>query len=329
MVPTFLSKFLLVDKRSSALILFWAWTAVVVLVGFRYEVGGDWFNYLRKFDYSQGKDFVTVWHINKDIGYAATVYLANLLDVGLWFPNLICAFFFSIGLFKLNLRSSNSAIFFFVCLPYLIFIVAMGYTRQSAALGLVILAATSYFENKKINAFFYFLLAVSFHKFAFFTLILVIPPFITIIGACTLMGLLSFSSIPVITTINIYLFSDYKDAAQGANVRAAMSAIAGVYYLYQRKNLDRPCDRLFTKVSYYVIFLYFLSFFFETASDRFGLYFMFIQPVAFSEFNFRATGPLRTTVYTVFVLMYFLVVLVWFSFSENAGNWLPYQTYPL
>jgi hypothetical protein len=147
-----------------------AFTAL--MIGLRYEVGGDWSNYIdiyADFKYQELGHAIRM----QDPGYALLNWAGAKLDVGIWFINSVCAAIFCWGLLKFARAQPNPWLAIAVAVPYLIIVVAMGYTRQAVAIG-IILAALSRIEPFSLLRFFvYVLIAATFHKSAVILLPLV------------------------------------------------------------------------------------------------------------------------------------------------------------
>lgn len=301
------------------------WLFVAIFVGLRFEVGGDWSSYLRKFQNSQSENLTNVILINKDIGYALLIFFAHKINVGIWFPNLICALLFVMGYKKLNLTSSQPGLFLFICFPYIITIVAMGYSRQSAAIGCGILALTYFYEKKFTRFVFFYLLAISFHKFAFVLGVFTLP--VKLLIPITLLTTFAVGPLLKIPILNIYLMSDYANASEGAEVRATITLIAGLYFLFFLRNKNLVYKDLMLKTSVLSIILFIISFHFGTAADRIGLYFAYLQPLALSEFNSQYSKTLNSALFICIIISYLALFVIWFEVSENVHTWTPYQFY--
>ena len=116
-----------------------------IMIGFRYEVGGDWINYI---------DILHDITLNgmggpraQDPGYGFLNLLAGKAGLGIWSVNLVCAVLFTWGLVRFARRQPNPWLVMVVSVPYLIIVVAMGYTRQAVAIGFILAGLTD-LENR-------------------------------------------------------------------------------------------------------------------------------------------------------------------------------------
>ena len=143
---------------------------LTIVIGLRREVGGDWYKYLAIFERLQNVDFERALQVS-DPGYTILNMMAGFFGLGVWAVNLACAAIFTFGLLKLCRDQPNPVLAVVIGIPYLVIVVAMGYTRQGAALGFVMLALFYYFRGWIGRMALALALAAAFHKSA----ILVIP----------------------------------------------------------------------------------------------------------------------------------------------------------
>ena len=66
-------------------------------------------------------------------------WFAGQNELGFWFVNTVCGGIFSYGLIAFARSQPRPWLALAVAVPYLIIVVAMGYTRQAAAIGFVML----------------------------------------------------------------------------------------------------------------------------------------------------------------------------------------------
>jgi len=310
---------------------------LVVMIGLRREVGGDWFGYVRIFERLQ---HLELGHALRTIdpGYGLLNVLAADLGLGIWAVNLACAAIFTYGLLKLCSDQPNPVLAVLVGIPYLVIVVAMGYTRQSAALGLVMLALFYYFRGWIGRMAFYLALAVAFHKSA----IIVIP---LIALASSRRRLLTFVLLGIIAATTYWLFvstsvdrmmANYvgaRYAASGAGIRIAMNIVPAALFLLNRKRFlaTREEMRLWTifSIGSFVALVLLFATPSSAAVDRVSLYLIPLQlfvlsrvPLAFSHEGSPGV-PLR-----IAVIAYSMIVqFTWLNYADNAVAWIPYRNY--
>ena len=220
--------------NSTALDPIW-WLIVIILtifIGFRYEVGGDWEGYLMVYDRSQLQEF----GLSRDPGYLIIQWVSEYFGWGIIGVNVICALIFSIGLSVFCRSLPRPLLALSVSIPYLVIVVAMGYTRQGVALGLAMIGLVALARNQNRWFVFWVILGVTMHK----TAVLLLP-----IAALTAtsnriwtffwLGIVSLSAyyIFLVEMVEV-LFKNYVEAqsqSSGAAIRIAMSAIPGIIFL--------------------------------------------------------------------------------------------------
>lgn len=319
----------------------WLCMALILwlMIGFRHEVGGDWFNYLGHYYNAQQIKFIEVLE-GKDPGYYLLNWISAKLGLGVQGTNLMSGALFSVGLVTFCRSLPRPWLALSVSVPYLVIVVAMGYSRQGVALGLSMLGLVALVQNRTPWFVFWIVLGATFHKSA----ILLLPIaalaatrnrywtafWVGIIGAGAYYLLLEDS---VESLYAQYVEAQYQ--SQGALIRLLMNVIpAGILLLLQRRFHFLPGERMLWRW-FAIISLVLLAVFWltpaSTAVDRVALYMLPLQPVVFSYFPglFGRRGS-RVFLLTAAVLLYYgLVLFVWLNYASHASYWLPYRFYPL
>ena len=321
-----------------------AWVAVGVvltlLIGFRNEVGGDWFNYFRNLDDLAGAMLDEVF-LMSDPGYQFLGWLSLEMDWDIFGVNTMAGAIFAIGLVFFCRNLPRPWLALAVAVPYLVIVVAMGYTRQGVALGLAMLGLVAL--GKKGTGWFVFwvMLAATFHK----TAVLLLPlaalaaahnRFVAVgwgVGSLALGYWLFLQDAAEDLYIN-YVEAEYQSS--GAMIRLAMNLVpAAILFIWRKKftftDAELKLWLLFAIISVglFGIFLVSPS---STAVDRMALYMLPLQLVVFAHVPDVISEESETDVSLPLlgVLAYYaLVQFVWLNFADNAFAWLPYRFYPL
>ena len=143
-IPLLMSVLPIKFTRSSNYKLLLAYSFICVLfIGLRFEVGGDWMGYVKIANIAYIMDFFDFIIPNKSIyggtynpGFLIITWISQRLGLDVLGANLFCAAIFIFGLNKLCKEQPYPWLGYVVAFPYLITVVAMGYTRQSVAIGL-------------------------------------------------------------------------------------------------------------------------------------------------------------------------------------------------
>ncbi|MBS9719637.1 EpsG family protein [Tianweitania sp. BSSL-BM11] len=309
-----------------------------VFIGLRYNVGGDWTNYLGYY-YRSAEYSLYEAVSSSDPGYILFNWMAAHWGVGIWFVNLACAALFSIGLVAFARAQPRPWLALLVAVPYLVIVVAMGYTRQGVAIGLAMLALRAFTRDKSVVKFvFWIALAATFHKSA----VMLVPlaalssdrgrvwTAAWIAGATALLYYL-FLEDSVDRLMYGYITREYQ--SQGAAIRVAMNALpASIFLVFRRRFQLSPEERrVWTNMA--LLALAFVVFLFvspsSTAVDRLALYVIPIQLFVFSRLPEAFPVRGKVSLVVVLVIVYSAAVqFVWLNFAANAKSWVPYSFYP-
>ena len=139
--------------------------ATSLMVGLRYQVGGDWFSYLRYLETVQGATLQEVVTM-KDPGYRLLNWLSDEFDWDIFGVNLVSGTIFTIGLARFCRSLPRPWLAFAVAVPYMVIVFGMGYTRQGVALGFAMLGLLAL--QKRSIAWFvvWVVLGATFHRSA-------------------------------------------------------------------------------------------------------------------------------------------------------------------
>jgi len=310
-----------------------------VMVGLRYEVGGDWFNYLGHLDSAYSLRFEEIPQAG-DPGYVLLNWVVSRLGGDIWLVNLLCGGLFAFGLLRFARAQPSPWLALVVAVPYLIVVVAMGYSRQAVAIGLAMLGLTALMRSQNTVRFMaWVLLAATFHK----TAVLLIPiaaltvdrgrAWVAIwVIAGTVIGYFVLLEQSVGGMISGYIEAEYQ--SDGAAIRIAMNAVPAVLLLLFRRHfpIRKSETRLWVIVA--ALALLFVPALFvlpSTAVDRLALYMIPLQLVVLSRVPLAFAPTDRMLRFLSFgVVLYAAAVLyVWLNYATHAQYWLPYQLYPL
>lgn len=311
--------------------------SLVILIGLRHQVGGDWFNYLRHLDASRDETLGSLL-LQSDPGYRFLNWVAVQLDLGIYSVNVVGALIFTAGLLSFCRTLPRPWLALAVSIPYLVIVVAMGYTRQGIALGLAMLGLMA-LERGSVQRFSGWILAGTvFHRSAL--LLLPIAALASTkrrilaalwIGVLGLVGYLALLEPDVENLYRNYIEREYQ--SQGALIRLGMNAIAAVLFLLFRKRfaLSEESTALWRWISMIALALfaaYFVVPGSSTALDRLGLYLLPLQLLVFSSLPSIAKSA-RTRTFIVFsTLGYFAAIqFVWLNYADNAYAWRPYSNW--
>jgi hypothetical protein len=323
-----------IPKRSMVLLAIF----LILIVGLRFEVGMDWGNYLLHLDEAESLGLLEAV-LGSDPAYGVLNWIAATLGAGIWLVNVICAAVFVSGMFVFCRGLPNPWLALAVGMPYMAIVMAMNYTRQGAAFGLVLWALVA-LQDAYIRRFVIFILiATLFHKSA-----LILLPLGVLGSVRNRLWTIAWIGISFTVAYQLFLaeyqqsiFEGYIEeqyASDGAAARVAMNSVAAIVFLVLRNRFEMPPlhKALWTWISFGAL-LFIPGFALSpssTAVDRVALYFMPVQLVAFGYLPVSAgTAWLRRVATLAILVSYGIVLYVWFTYSNFYFAWLPYRFYPL
>ncbi len=314
--------------------MFWV---LVLMIGLRHEVGGDWISYMDNFAEIRSQSLPEAMKWGGDPAFSLLSWLAGQLGGGVYLVNLVCAGFFTWGLVAFCRAQPMPWLALLVAVPYLVIVVAMGYTRQATAIGFAMLGFVALAEQKIVRFVIFVICAALFHKLA----VILIP-----LAAMTssrwrlwtlfwvaLTALLAYELLlqgSVATLRAGYLEDEYESS--GAAVRVAMNAVPAVVFLLFRKRFNlRKRERVFwtwMSLSALGIIGLLLVSSSSAAVDRVALYWIPLQLFVLSRLP-NALQQVNRKLWLWAVIIYSAAVMfVWLVFAVHAYAWLPYQFYP-
>jgi len=328
-----------VESNKIQVAWFGVFVALLLMVGLRHEVGGDWFHYQRNLDETMYVSLPEIFE-RPDPAYALLNWLANELNFGgMYFVNFVCAGLFTWGLMVFCQNQPKPWLALISAVPYLITVVAMGYTRQATAIGLAMLGLAALSDQKLFRFVLFVVFAAMFHKSA----VILIPLAVLgstekrlwsafWVGLTTVIfyGLLLQDSVEDLRVS--YLEAEYQSS--GAAIRIAMNAVPATLFLLLRKNFDlSPHMRMFWTwmavgaIGFIGLLVVSSS---STAVDRVALYWIPLQLFVLSRLPdaIAKYGRPRDVWVKIVVAYSAAVMFVWLNFADNAFAWLPYQFYP-
>lgn len=317
---------------SSALMVSLAGLLFTFSIGLRFRVGGDWFAYINLLDIYSARSLGEVI-AGGDPGYYLLNWLVGQAGGTIYWLNTLCGMIVMAGVVRFARSQALPWLALLVAVPYLIIVVGMGYTRQSAALGLLLIGLVSLGNGQMRWFVFWVMLAATFHKSA----VLMLP---VAALASTSNRFWSLLWVGLISLAGGYLFvfdsverlwTNYVEAgyeSQGALIRVLMNAVpAMLFFVFRRYlRLTEAEDKLWFWMSVLSLACIPLVVLSSTATDRVALYLIPIQMFVFARLPFVVTDPRHRGLVTIGVVGYYgLVQAVWLFFAGHSFAWLPYQ----
>lgn len=326
------------SNRNAAQVL--ALTAFVifytVVAGLRHEIGGDWGNYQEIYDDIATDSFSYALAVTDPL-YGLVNWLTAQAGLTMYFVNGVCAFVLVLGVVRIAGSFRDPWLSITMAVPYLLIVVGLGYIRQGAAIGMLLLAITAFDRGKVVRTIVYLLMGVGFHT----TAVMVFPLFaLTLARRNRILAiLLSLVSVAAYFILVVPRFDKFQAGyiegqldSTGALARILMSFVPSILMLLRFGNFGtspRVRSIWWSAAVANVIALIALGLSpSSTAVDRAGLYFSIAQIAVFGEFRNLVPLAQRTASLLRFGLIGVaaMVQVVWLVFATNSIDWVPYQT---
>jgi hypothetical protein len=311
---------------------------LALMVGLRYEVGGDWTQYLEMLD-----SYTDTTDLDKFVFQDPAFVLMNRVAVwsggGIYLVNLISAVFFSWGLVVFCRAQPRPWLALVVAIPYLVTVVAMGYTRQGVAIGIAMVAMVALGHGRTFRFVVLIAFAALFHKSA----IILVPMAVLAnskrriftllwvsVAGLTLFALLLNDAMSFL--IGGYLESNYQSS--GTAIRIAMNAVPAALFLIFRNRFRLSTVQLSFWTWMALSALLFIALLLispsSTAVDRVALYWIPLQLLVLSRLpDALGLRDDKNARWVYVVVIYSAAVhFVWLVYADTAFAWLPYQFYP-
>ena len=313
-----------------------------IFVGLRENVGGDWVNYLELLELADQPSISSVPLI-RDPSYLVLSWISVRLGLGIYGVNLVCALLFSISLLIFCSRLPRPFIALTLSLPYSLYVLAMGYTRQSVAVSLIYLLITFQSQLSIQSSFILLTLATSFQQTTLVCFSWLLPQlqynqstkianlfYLLIFSALILALYFLFLNNRISIFFDNYLGQEVMNSS-GAVYRVILLSLPSILFLTHSNRLHlNPREKsLMTSICLYTL-ICLLSFAFipsSTVIDRLALYALPILPYVGS--HLPELKPYNLSPSACNLLCVGLAIasfFAWILFSPNAASsWLPYR----
>lgn len=306
-----------------------------LIMAFR-ETGGDFYTYNLAIELYAGKNLAD-WMAVTEPAYGFLNWLSIQAKWGIYGVNFFCALIFLFGLYRFAANEPRPWLLIAIAIPYLVIVVAIGYTRQGTAVGLLMLALVYIRRRSVFKATMSIILATAFHNSA----IIAAPLLYFALDKkwylkymlIALLALFFFGVYQVIVDRIETLTGIYSDSnnyqSSGAALRAFITAVAGVIFLIYNKKWRYLFDdwKIYFYVALVALAIFPASFIYSTATDRMGLYLLPFQVLVCARLPVLMSNNSNKNLATVGVLAaYTLVLFVWLHLGRFSQQlWLPYS----
>jgi hypothetical protein len=317
-----------IDKKYYIFFIF----ILILFVGLRFETGGDSSSYLM---------ITSNFLLNPTIKLELALFIRSFSLF--YFDTLALSdFIFSlIAFFSIYKFCSNSnykftlLVFYF---PFFIVHCIMGYVDQAIAISLISFAFT--FKIYSRNFYLYLLLATLFHFSAILFFVYFLFTFLVIQNNnYRFKYVFLFIFLLLMTLITYKLFLNYSNylsnfvTSKGGFIRELFFILivtVPIIRFYKNKNFYNKKFQLINLLLFiYIPYVLLTPFFYSNVFyDRINFYFI---PLVVMMINFYLNdiqiNKKQVIMYNLYInFLVFIYFLSWFSFSNNAKDWIPYKT---
>ena len=322
------------QSRASVMALWLGALLLTFAIGLRFQVGGDWGTYQLMFRRAGVYDIQGMMRFG-DPAYQLLNWAVQWLEWPFWVVNLVCAGIFCWGLTRFALAQLNPWLAMLLAVPYLVIVVAMGYTRQAVAIGIIMMGLAALQRGSSVLRFgLYVLAAALFHKTAVVAMLLValtgernrlVNLLIVAASAVLLYDSLLQSSMN--NLMHNYVAAKY--GSQGAAIRIALCIIPAAIFLLRAKTFlfSEQSSALWRNASItaFLALIALLASPSSTAVDRIALYLLPLQLAVLSQIP-RIIASKNSG--RMFIIAYAVAIqFAWLNFATNAYYWVPYHSY--
>ena len=331
LIPAALAVIIVRKNQSDLFLLFCMGFIFCLIIGLRHNIGSDWGAYLGHITEIKTIPFFTILE-KGDYGHIITNWIMAKLNLGIYGVNFMYAIIFMIGLIKFCKPEQNHWIGITVAVPYLMIVVAMSLSKQSAALGFLLLGL-SYLKNNKVKSY---VLSVFFG--ALFHNSVIIMLFLLVFNKNIKKQVRYIMIILTIPVLYIFLSQNYAEffnnyisrglKSSGIYARLFLNLIPIFFLFIYRKKWKKNFDDY--NIWYWFSFVSIVSIFFipisSTLIDRILIYFIPLQLVVYSRLPFLNKDTIQP-IYTklAIIIFYAIVNFVWLNYSKHSPAWLPYK----
>jgi hypothetical protein len=311
-----------------------------LMIGFRFEVGMDWLNYLRLYDdaYKLGSGVSLATALFRvEPGFALLSWFAAKTGGGLILINAVSALVFCWGLFAFAKRCPEPFLAIAVATPLVVIAMAMNLTRQAMAFGTIAYLFATWEQRGAIARVILVLVASTFHFSVLFVLVFVAlsaktTRLIQYIATAAVVLLIVMISIFAPDAIEAYsrLYVSGKIQATGALSHVAVLATAALLYVLLRRNwiaVGGHC-LLYWNLALAALAALPLIMVSSVGAYRFSLY---LWPMAMFVYSGipaiidKEEGKLLYRL--ILVAASAALLLGWLTYANNSSAWQPYQNW--
>jgi hypothetical protein len=302
---------------------------LLLLIGLRHGVGGDWHSYWLFHERARWYPAEAALLVS-DPGYMAINILVAHAGLNLAFVNLACAALLISGVLVFSRLQPRPWLALLAATPILLIVVGMTTTRQSAAIGIELLALAAFLRRRPGAGAAALILAFAFHWSA-----AVLLPLILFMFTPERQRRPMFLALAVLAGIaagGLWLFQEarsHQPPAGGALFRLLPSVLAVLLLLVFRKRMDMTPAQAAIALYLALLTLFCLAAWpaSSVAADRFGHYSIPLQMLVFSALPGALRVRWRPAAEAAVTLLFVGIFAGWMLLGSYTACLTPYRSY--
>ncbi len=317
----------------------------LLILGLRFEVGGDWFNFLANYEQLDSG----IWNDNIYFQASEPIYdivlkLSRTFDLSLAGLNIVLSFLLLSSIFLISFQFNNPLLAIIIAIPYILVVFGMGYINQSTAFAFIIFGIFYFLRNEQIKSLVFVLISIGFHYSAIVFLPIYIIKYISgkKINLSFLQIIIILLSLLFFFIVLLFFFDQYYGiykyylnpnlyTSHGAYIRLIINALVFILFFLFYSDLNLSIEE---KIIYFYTFTIFiicftlLVFQSSTGADRLNLYVLFIQIFLLPKIiELKIINNLKAITSTIVIIIYGFMLVFWLEFANHKNAWVPYQMF--
>ena len=302
---------------------------LLLAIGLRREVGGDWHSYWLMYERARSYPAGTAFFVS-DPGYMALNVAAARAGLNLAFANLACAALLVAGTVAFARLQPRPWLALLAATPVLLIVVGMTATRQSAAIGLELLALAAFRHNRPGAASAALILGWTFHWSA--AALLPLVPLMFAPERLRRPLMLGAALLALAAAAALWLSHEARSIhppAAGAGFRLLPSLVALALLLSLRKRMSWGAGEAMVAAYLAGLTLFCLALWpaSSVAADRFGLYSIPLQMMVLPALRDALPVRWRGSAEAAAAAMYAGLFAGWALLGSHTASVLPYRSY--
>lgn len=321
------------NRENTFFNIIWYTTLIflILFIGLRDGIGGDWVTYENLFEFYKDSNFQTNF-TTEPFFYNFYIILGRL-NFNIFMANLLSATFFIYSL-SLFLKKEKYPFFsLYLAFPVLIVVVSMGFNRQIIAISFLMIGYI-YWQKYQVRYLILVIISALFHKSAI--VILLINKYkinfkkniLTLLfAAIFLLFIYLFIYRHLNNIIRAYPLFEFTNLS--SFLRIIYIIFPSLIFMYFRNSFKEFNDYYFLKkFSIFALLLIPIMFVNVDVANRLGFYYLPISVVVLSRLPYIfSITYLRYAIFLFINLLTYTYFIFFLYYANNINGWVPYKNF--